>query len=94
VLQIISFHSFRFYLKHKDSEMASQNPLEVWREAQTLSKEAAAARLGVSLGHYYEWAAGRYLPNATSAAKIKAVTGISRAQLLAWAEEQGAPACQ
>jgi transcriptional regulator with XRE-family HTH domain len=70
--------------------MSSQNPLEVWRIERNLTKTEAAAQLGVATQYYHEWIKGRHLPNAAKAEKIKAVTGVSRADLLAWADKASA----
>lgn len=67
--------------------MSSPNPLEVWRLHNNLTKTEAAARLDVATQYYHEWIKGRYIPNAAKAERIKAVTGVSRAELVAWADE-------
>jgi transcriptional regulator with XRE-family HTH domain len=68
--------------------MSSRNPLEAWRIENNLPKHEAAKRLNVSLGHYYEWAAGRSIPSERRAAAVFIVTGVTRSALVAWQEAQ------
>lgn len=69
--------------------MSRPNPLEVWRINQCLTKTEAAAKLGVATQYYHEWIKGRHLPNSSKAETIRAVTGITRSDLLKWADEKG-----
>jgi transcriptional regulator with XRE-family HTH domain len=68
------------------------NPLESWRQSNGLTAKEAAARIEISLSHWYDLVKGKSLPRPQQGARIAEITGVSRSALAAWMETPNAGA--
>lgn len=62
-----------------------KHPLKSWREANGLTQDAAARRVGVTKQCWQQWEAGQRIPDSGHVRKLMKLAGVTADQLYAWA---------